>query len=75
MVFLIPPRRDYGVIKLCVIGCALWFLVPMIYSHYRAKKAESKWNKTNIYALQCVSGSLFAIGGLIKSVFRNKVSK
>lgn len=36
----------YGVIKLCVIGCALWFLVPMIYSHYRAKKIESKWNKT-----------------------------
>ena len=36
----------YGVIKLCVIGCALWFLVPMIYSHWRAKRTEKKWNQT-----------------------------
>ena len=36
----------YGVIKLCVIGCALWFLVPMIYSHWRAKKTEKKWKQT-----------------------------
>ena len=36
----------YGVIKLCVIGCALWFLVPMIYSHWRARKTEKKWNQT-----------------------------
>ena len=36
----------YGVIKLCVIGCALWFLVPMIYSHWRAKRTEKKWKQT-----------------------------
>ena len=36
----------YGVIKLCVIGCALWFVVPMIYSHWRAKKSEKKWKQT-----------------------------
>jgi|SRR5210317_853871 len=36
----------YGVLKLCVIGLGLWFLVPMIYSHYRAKKTEKKWNQT-----------------------------
>lgn len=33
----------YGVIKLCVIGLAAWILVPMIYSHWRAKKSEEKW--------------------------------
>lgn len=33
----------YGVLKLCVIGLALWFLVPMLYSHWRAKKSEEKW--------------------------------
>ena len=33
----------YGVIKLTAIGLALWFLVPMIYSHWRAKKTEKKW--------------------------------
>ena len=36
----------YGVIKLCVIGCALWFVVPMIYSHWRAKRSEKKWKQT-----------------------------
>jgi hypothetical protein len=36
----------YGVIKLCVIGCALWFIVPMIYSHWRAKRTERKWKQT-----------------------------
>ncbi len=36
----------YGVIKLCVIGCALWFFVPMIYSHWRAKRSERKWKQT-----------------------------
>ena len=36
----------YGVIKLCVIGCALWFVVPMIYSHWRARKTEKKWKQT-----------------------------
>lgn len=36
----------YGVIKLCVIGCAAWFIVPMIYSHWRAKRTEKKWNQT-----------------------------
>lgn len=36
----------YGVIKLCVIGCALWFVVPMIYSHWRAKRTEKKWKQT-----------------------------
>lgn len=35
----------YGVIKLTAIGLGLWFIVPMIYSHYRAKKSEKKWNK------------------------------
>lgn len=33
----------YGVLKLCVIGLALWFLIPMLYSHWRAKKSEEKW--------------------------------
>lgn len=33
----------YGVLKLCVIGLALWILVPMIYSHWRAKRTEEKW--------------------------------
>ncbi len=33
----------YGVLKLCVIGLALWFIVPMLYSHWRAKKTEEKW--------------------------------
>jgi len=28
----------YGVLKLCVIGLALWFLIPMLYTHYHAKK-------------------------------------
>lgn len=36
----------YGVIKLCVIGCALWFIVPMVYSHWRAKRTEKKWKQT-----------------------------
>ena len=36
----------YGVIKLCVIGCALWFVVPMVYSHWRAKRSEKKWKQT-----------------------------
>jgi hypothetical protein len=35
----------YGVIKLCVIGLALWFIVPMVYSHWRAKKSEDRWNR------------------------------
>tara|TARA_X000000950_G_scaffold283818_1_gene385518 strand:+ start:185 stop:604 length:420 start_codon:yes stop_codon:yes gene_type:complete len=39
-------QEIYGVIKLCVIGCALWFIVPMIYSHWRAKKTEKKWKQT-----------------------------
>lgn len=33
----------YGVIKLCVIGLGLWFIVPMIYSYWKAKKVEEKW--------------------------------
>ena len=33
----------YGVLKLCVLGLALWILVPMIYSHWRAKRTEEKW--------------------------------
>lgn len=28
----------YGVLKLCVIGLALWILVPMLYTHYHARK-------------------------------------
>lgn len=36
----------YGVIKLCVIGCAAWFIVPMVYSHWRAKRSERKWKQT-----------------------------
>ena len=28
----------YGVLKLCVIGLGLWFLIPMLYTHYHAKK-------------------------------------
>ena len=39
-------QEIYGVIKLCVIGCALWFIVPMIYSHWRAKRTEKKWKQT-----------------------------
>lgn len=39
-------QEIYGVIKLCVIGLAAWFIVPMIYSHYRAKKTEKKWKQT-----------------------------
>lgn len=35
----------YGVIKLCVIGLALWILVPMIYSYWKAKKVEEKWTR------------------------------
>ena len=34
----------YGVIKLCVIGCALWVLVPMGYTHWREKKQKETWN-------------------------------
>lgn len=33
----------YGVIKLCVIGLALWILVPMIYTHWHSKKQKEKW--------------------------------
>lgn len=35
----------YGVIKLCVIGLALWILVPMIYTHWHSKKQKEKWKK------------------------------
>jgi len=30
----------YGVIKLCVIGLALWILVPMLYTHWQTKKIK-----------------------------------
>ena len=32
----------YGAMKLMVIGLAAWFLIPLAYSHYRAKKTERK---------------------------------
>lgn len=32
----------YGAMKLMVIGLAAWFLLPLAYSHYRAKKTERK---------------------------------
>jgi hypothetical protein len=32
----------YGVIRLTVLGLAAWFLLPLAYSHYRAKKTERK---------------------------------
>ena len=35
----------YGVIKLTAIGLMLWFVVPMIYTHWRAKKTEKKWKQ------------------------------
>jgi len=31
----------YGVLKLCVIGLALWILVPMLYTHYHARKNKN----------------------------------
>jgi len=31
----------YGVLKLCVIGLALWILVPMIYTHWHTKKIKN----------------------------------
>ena len=34
----------YGAMKLMVIGLAAWFLLPLAYSHYRAKKTERKIN-------------------------------
>tara|TARA_B100000902_G_scaffold30724_1_gene36786 strand:+ start:5539 stop:5985 length:447 start_codon:yes stop_codon:yes gene_type:complete len=31
----------YGVLKLCVIGLALWILVPMVYTHWQTKKIKN----------------------------------
>ena len=35
----------YGVIKLSVIGLALWILVPMIYTHWVSKKTKKEWKR------------------------------
>ena len=34
----------YGVLKLCVIGLALWILVPILYTRYHAKKNGKQSN-------------------------------